>query len=507
MKILSCGSIITLLTFAGCKPEQQNPSTSTIVPETPTTALEINVAQPSPHFAEVMDHLDIGGKALHFQDHEGRREFWIELIEMLMAAVPEEKMVIKANAADLVDASGFMTAAASGRSLSKEENGWLTRHYTSYPEGLPGMMKMLGEKTPFVSASRLPAATDLSLETRIDATKLPELLRGWGERLGQKEVVGQILKQSSPFGPDIETLLAGMDLNILLGLDVEPTLIPQMPVMPKHVFIQVSAKKELIDHLVPVLAEELGEPTLVDGMRAWPLPISDFPGLAKGTPHLIHDGALSLTLVSSLEHFDDVRGEGKKLADQPLFQAATNHFDSSGNLLLYTSPEIAGAALKWISARASDTPQILPLLSKLEKLDNKLPWAFYLGCEKNAIITVTEMPYPIDGNPSTALTMLSASSTLFVGARSWKTGSDRATCILQTRNIQQAVRSYQNMNGLSIGAPLDWDEIFGPGKFIERNPTCPTGGTYSFAHTFPKVGTLAGHCSHPEHVPENHQDW
>ena len=33
---------------------------------------------------------------------------------------------------------------------------------------------------------------------------------------------------------------------------------------------------------------------------------------------------------------------------------------------------------------------------------------------------------------------------LFVGARAWKKGSDRAACIITQRNIQQAVRSYKN---------------------------------------------------------------
>ena len=40
---------------------------------------------------------------------------------------------------------------------------------------------------------------------------------------------------------------------------------------------------------------------------------------------------------------------------------------------------------------------------------------------------------------------------LFIGARAWKDGSDRAACILTQRNIQQAVRSYQSMNNLAKG--------------------------------------------------------
>lgn len=96
---------------------------------------------------------------------------------------------------------------------------------------------------------------------------------------------------------------------------------------------------------------------------------------------------------------------------------------------------------------------------------------------------------------------------LFVGARAWKTGSDRAACIIQTRNIQQAIRSHQGMENLQVGAPINWSEIIGPGKFIEQQPVCPTGGTYTFTETVPPLGTLAGQCSHADHVPADHDDW
>lgn len=98
-------------------------------------------------------------------------------------------------------------------------------------------------------------------------------------------------------------------------------------------------------------------------------------------------------------------------------------------------------------------------------------------------------------------------SILFVGARAWKEGSDRAACIIQTRNMQQAVRGYQNMKSLKVGDPLDWGVIFGSGKYIENKPNCPLGGTYTFTDTIPPLGTLAGQCSHEGHVPPEHNDW
>ncbi|MGJ8645162.1 MAG: prepilin-type N-terminal cleavage/methylation domain-containing protein [Luteolibacter sp.] len=98
------------------------------------------------------------------------------------------------------------------------------------------------------------------------------------------------------------------------------------------------------------------------------------------------------------------------------------------------------------------------------------------------------------------LVLLSLISILFIGARAWKKGSDRAASILQIRNVQQAVRSYSNMNNKNAGdtvATLKAD-IFGAGKFIENDPTVagghPAGTGYVFAIAtetlIPAIGVL-----------------
>ena len=110
------------------------------------------------------------------------------------------------------------------------------------------------------------------------------------------------------------------------------------------------------------------------------------------------------------------------------------------------------------------------------------------------------------------LVLLSLISILFIGARAWKKGSDRAASILTIRNVQQAVRSFSNMNGHNPGdtvATLQTD-LFGAGKFIENDPTGPgathpagTGVSYVIASatTIPVVGTLYMTASDPEYAP------
>jgi type II secretory pathway pseudopilin PulG len=108
------------------------------------------------------------------------------------------------------------------------------------------------------------------------------------------------------------------------------------------------------------------------------------------------------------------------------------------------------------------------------------------------------------------LVLLSLISILFIGARAWKKGSDRAASILTIRNVQQAVRSFSNMNGHNPGdtvATLQTD-IFGAGKFIENDPTAgthPAGTGVSYqiaaATTIPVVGVLYLTASDAEYAP------
>jgi len=113
------------------------------------------------------------------------------------------------------------------------------------------------------------------------------------------------------------------------------------------------------------------------------------------------------------------------------------------------------------------------------------------------------------------LVLLSLISILFIGARAWKKGSDRAGCVMQIRNVQQGVRSYSNLAGFIPGSTVtSWTgSVIGSGKFVEKTPVCPAAGTYAYATdtVIPAIGTLAMTCSlSPSptiHVPASYTEW
>ena len=104
---------------------------------------------------------------------------------------------------------------------------------------------------------------------------------------------------------------------------------------------------------------------------------------------------------------------------------------------------------------------------------------------------------------------LLAGGLLFkVVLESYSEGGDRAGCILNLRNIQQAVRAYHGINKMDVGDPLEAEAVFD--RFFNRVPRCNAGGIYTYINRVPKEGELYCICSHAEtksHVPEDYSDW
>lgn len=108
--------------------------------------------------------------------------------------------------------------------------------------------------------------------------------------------------------------------------------------------------------------------------------------------------------------------------------------------------------------------------------------------------------------------LLSLTSVLMLGARAWKAGADRTACLLNIRNVQMSVRSYQNLYGYSAGGRPYAEggtqdiavHLFAKGYItegqlsaIQGGEPCQGGGSYLREHpdAFPPVGTLYLACS------------
>lgn len=103
----------------------------------------------------------------------------------------------------------------------------------------------------------------------------------------------------------------------------------------------------------------------------------------------------------------------------------------------------------------------------------------------------------------------------FIGVKAWKSGSDRAECVLNIYHAQEAVRSFSNLHGYNPGHTLARGDlearVFGLDSFVNVRPKCPSKGTYATkGNTIPKYGTLYLTCDlagTKKHQPEDFHQW
>ena len=89
---------------------------------------------------------------------------------------------------------------------------------------------------------------------------------------------------------------------------------------------------------------------------------------------------------------------------------------------------------------------------------------------------------------------------LFIGVTAWKSGANKAACVVNLSSIQKAARGYANMNGLSPGSAEVSATLTGAG-FWQTAPVCPAAGTYTWTAVVPAQGTAYVTCSLVGHAP------
>ena len=105
------------------------------------------------------------------------------------------------------------------------------------------------------------------------------------------------------------------------------------------------------------------------------------------------------------------------------------------------------------------------------------------------------------------LMLLSLISVLMIGASAWKSGAEKAGCILNINHVQKAARSYQNMSAAATGSAFDAAMIVGPNNFVNVLPVCKSEGAYGFVTEFPEPGNLFMTCSINTHRPSKVDEW
>lgn len=89
----------------------------------------------------------------------------------------------------------------------------------------------------------------------------------------------------------------------------------------------------------------------------------------------------------------------------------------------------------------------------------------------------------IIGYAALLFTIFSIIPVLFVGARAWKEGSDRAACIMNQKAIEGIVRMHQMEKDLKPGDPIDVAQIIAASENAHVTLTCVNGGPLVISQT------------------------
>lgn len=221
----------------------------------------------------------------------------------------------------------------------------------------------------------------------------------------------------------------------------------------------------------------------------------------------------------SEDSYKACQSDRPKLQGAASFQTAISGLPEKGNTLAYVSPEFcisAATILQKVVAQEADDEwggAADEILSHISKVLTRSPsgYAFAMAHQEKGVLLVSNAPIQAHGSVVTGSLplYLTASSTLFVAARSYKEAADRSACILNIRNLQQAVRANQNINQHNMGDPIPWEDILGEDKFLIL-PKCPCGTDYILSKIYPKIGATAAKCPNSkskDHHPKSTEGW
>jgi hypothetical protein len=98
--------------------------------------------------------------------------------------------------------------------------------------------------------------------------------------------------------------------------------------------------------------------------------------------------------------------------------------------------------------------------------------------------------------------------------RSHTSGPHLNACVANMKQIDGAISTWALEHKWPDGTAVDTSELFGPDKYITRQPNCPAGGDYIYSRVgdpvqvkCPNAARLPHHVLPPSEVAREHRPW
>jgi len=417
----------------------------------------------SDRLAKIGSHLGEGGVHYSVTDGEGDMEAMAIFLDEMIRSLPDadipEGLKFQSAGKDL----GVYQVLGTGTSSSRQGEYWHNRTFWLTAGKHDGLLSLLGGTgVEAVAPSLAPIGTDLVLETELDLRQVVPVLKKMVKAVDAQasgELEGALAEPLTDGGEPIGKILPKISVRLTVGLwlddEKQVELMPGLKLPAPHLFARLDRAKVLWELISSELKDE-SEVIKKDGETTYLGPEEETP-FGKMRPHLVWNEK-SDQLWFSL--FDDTlkvcRGEGKKLKDDPQFQAATNGLSADkNNMNAYVSARAlelikqgAGIA-KMMNEEAAVAVSMVEEV--LKRADSKNGYALTLSLLEDGILVGSNSAFPNKGSSMAGPGGVAGIAVL----------AGLATpAILKAKKNADKAREINNMRQLSI-ALIAYDADFG----------------------------------------------
>jgi hypothetical protein len=361
--------------------------------------------------------------------------------------------------AKILDLSGISEITATSQSVKKDGDNYITKSFLQTNGSRKGLLSLVGKADkPWASLEYAPANTALLLETHLDLTAIPGIMKQFSLMLKKEDAEEMLagMKEKDPIaGKTVEELLLQADARISIIAELDETKTWEEDGL-KFPAIQVTGR---IDGIAKFLWENYGKviaqqiPVKSDGAihtlvspEAMPAPWGEL------TPVIVIDTDKNHIWFSlSAEHLEACKSGKSKLTDNKDFQLVNKGSRDSGVSRFYISKTAMNIAMDLLVdglKEEFDGEQEQKIITDLaDFFAIKSSISTCMSHDDKGLLVHTNAPIPMNNSQLSSIATISTIAGMsYAPTMRHLESSKRTEDIMQCRNIFTALVGYMAAN-------------------------------------------------------------
>lgn len=355
--------------------------------------------------------------------------------------------------------SGISDITAGSESVKKDGSSYISKLFVQTNGSRKGILSLLGESDkPWASLEYAPANTALLLETHLDLTAVPQLLKQIAPMLDErtaKDILGALAEKEPVAGNTLEQALlqANARISLIAEFDSAKTWGPPSQKLPViHMTGRIDGiAKFLWENYGKVISENLPVKS-AGNIHTIPSPEKINSPWGPLTPAFVIDTENNHIWFSlSEEHLQTCRAGKTKLSDNKDFQLANKDSRDQGAARIYVSKQVLGIAARLLKENLKsefDEPIAKKLLTEVTQyLGSVNSISSCISHDDKGILVHTNAPFPVRMDQVGNVQIIASLAGLSYGPiMKHLEISARTEDIMKLKNIHSALLGYMAQN-------------------------------------------------------------